>query len=107
MGNDIARFQQCVAEVPDPKRRQPLVSCKEPHRGELLLSWMELEASEYPSAAKLERAGQSQCRKLAADRDDADALGLTPDWQPEKFWTGEKIYGFCWIHRKTGLLPAA
>ena len=54
MGNDIARFQQCVAEVPDPKRRQPLVARKEPHRGELLLIWMELEASEYPSAAKLE-----------------------------------------------------
>ena len=83
MGTDIARFRQCAAEVPDPKRRQPLVSCKEPHRGELLLTLMELEASEYPPAAKLKRAGQSQCRELAADRDDADALGLTPHWLGE------------------------
>ena len=80
MGKDIARFQQCIAEVPDPDRSIPLVSCKEPHRGELLLTFIELDASEYPPAAKLEKAGQSQCGELVADRDDADALVLTPSW---------------------------
>jgi len=107
MGKDIARFQQCIGQLPDPGRSQPLVSCKEPHRGELLLTIMELDASAYPSAAKLERAGQSQCRELVANRDDADSLELLPFWQSEDEWQGGTINGGCWIHRKTGLLPAA
>ena len=107
MGKDVARFQQCIAEVRDPDRSQTLVSCKEPHRSEALLTFIELDASEYPPAVKLDKAGQSQCGDLVADRDDAKALVLTPTWVPEGDWQGGTILGACWIHRKTGLLPAA
>ena len=56
MGKDIARFQQCLAEVPDPDgRSQELVSCNEPHRAEYLLTITGMEASAYPPAAKLRR----------------------------------------------------
>ena len=107
MGKDIARFQQCIGQVPDLDTSQPLVSCNEPHRGELLLTFIELFASEYPPAAKLEKEGQSQCTKLVAGRDDADSLVLTPTWQDEESWQGGTIVGACWIHRKTGMLPGA
>ena len=107
MGKDIARFQQCIAQVPDPDRSIPLVSCMKPHRGELLLTFIELDASGYPPAAKLEKAGQSQCGELVADRHDADELVLTPSWVGKDDWQGGTIVGWCWIHRKTDLLPAA
>ena len=55
MGEDIARYQQCLAEVPDLERSQPFVSCEEPHRAEFLDSRRAVDASKYPSAAKLEK----------------------------------------------------
>ena len=106
MGDNLARFQQCIAEVPDPDRSQPLFSCEKPHRAELLLTIMEMDASEYPSPAKLERTGQSMCGDLVSERDDSDALVLTPFWQSEEESQGGTIYGGCWIHLKSGLLPA-
>ena len=57
MGKDIAKCQQCIAEVRDPDRSQPLVSCKEPHRGEAHLTFIGLDASEYPSAANSRKQG--------------------------------------------------
>ena len=66
-----------------------------------------MDASEYPPASKLENAGQSQCGELVPDRDDAEALVLTPSWVGKDVWQGGTIVGWCWIHRKTGLLPAA
>lgn len=107
MGEDPARFQMCIAKVPDPDHSQPLVSCAELHRAELILTLMERDASEYPSAAKLEKSGQAVCGDLVADRDDVDELALTPVWQPEEDWQGGTLYGWCWIHRETGLLPPA
>ena len=106
MGENLARFQQCINEVPDPDRTQPLTSCEKPHRAELLLTIMELDASEYPSAAELKKSGQSLCGDLVGDRDDADSLVLTPLWQPEREWQGGTLYGVCWIRRGAGMLPA-
>ncbi len=106
MGENLARFQQCINEVPDPDRTQPLTSCEKPHRAELLLTIMELDASEYPYAAQLEKSGQSLCRDLVGDRDDADSLVLTTLWQPKSEWRGGTLYGVCWIRRDAGVLPA-
>ena len=106
MGEDPARFQLCIAKRPDPDRSQPLVSCAEPHRAELIQKLMERDASEYPSASELEKTGQARCGDLVTDRDDADQLVLTPVWQPEEEWPGGTLYGWCWIQRETGLLPA-
>ena len=96
----MARFQQCIAEVPDLDRSQPLTSCEKPHQAELLVTIMDLDASEYPSAPKLERTGQAMCGDLVADRDDAEALVLKPFWQSEEEWQGGTIQGGCWIQRK-------
>ena len=108
MGEHLARYQACLAEVPDmdSRRPKPLVSCEEPHRAELLTVGVQLDASKYPSAAKLEKSGQSLCGELVANRDDADSLVLTPDWQPENEWQGGPLFAACWIHGKSGLLPA-
>jgi Septum formation len=105
MGTDLARFQQCISQVPDPKRSQPLVPCKEPHQAELMLTIMDLDASEYPSTAKLDKTGQEMCGELVVERDDADALVLMPFWQSEEEAQGGTIHGGCWIRRKAGLLP--
>ena len=106
MDEHLARYQQCLAEVPDLDRSQPLVSCEEPHRAEMPTVGVRLDASKYPSAAKLKKSGQSLCGELVADRDDADSLVLTPAWQPENEWQGGTLFAACWIHRKSGLLPA-
>ena len=107
MGKNIARFQQCIAEVPDPERSQEFVSCEEPHRAELLLTIMKIDENAYPPAPQREAEGQSMCHHLVADRDDAEALVLTPLWQDKQYWHDGKVELGCWIHRKTGLLPAA
>jgi hypothetical protein len=106
MGKNLARFQHCIAEVPDADRSQPLTSCEKPHRAELLITILDLDASEYPSAAKLEKTGQTMCSDLVADRDDADALVLMPFWLSEEESQGGTIHGGCWIRYKSGLLPA-
>ena len=106
MGQNVARFQQCINEVPDPDRTQPLTSCEKPHRAELLLTIMELNADLYPTAAKLKDSGQSLCGDLVSDRDDSDSLVFTTWWQPKAEWHRGTLYGLCWIRREAGMLPA-
>jgi hypothetical protein len=102
-----ARYQLCMTEVPQRDEAQPLTSCEKPHRAELLHDLIELATGDYPPAAELEREGQARCAELVADHAEADSLVLTPIWQPEESWSGGPLVGWCWIHRPSGLLPAA
>ena len=106
LGAHPARYQFCIADVPDLSKRQRLTSCEEPHRAELPPSLIELATADYPPPAELKREGKSRCDELVADRTDADSLVLTPFWQPEEYWSEGTLYGGCWIHRQAGLLPA-
>ena len=103
--SDPLRFQMCIDQVPDPARAQRLTSCKKPHRAELLPDFLELEVTQYPSAATLSRKGRLGCTKLIAHRKDLNSLVITPDWQPRADWSGGTLEGDCWVHRKAGLIP--
>ena len=105
VGADPGRFQLCIGELPDPARNQPLTSCKKPHRAEVLPTGLELQVMHYPSAAALSKKGQSQCAHLVAQRDDRKRLVLTPAWQPKASFSPGTLFGVCWIHRNSGLLP--
>lgn len=106
VGSDPVRFYMCVDQVPDPNRSQPLTSCKKPHRGELLPATIEADVTHYPSTAILNKNGRSGCAKLTVHRDDRADLVITPFWRPFKAdWSGGPLTGFCFIHRKTGLMP--
>ena len=70
------------------------------------MTLIERDASDYPSDANLRKTGQAMCGDLVDERDDASGLVLTPVWQPEEEWQGGTLYGWCWTHSKTGLLPA-
>lgn len=105
VGADPGRFQNCIGELPHPSRNQPLTSCKKPHRAEALPTVLQLHAVHYPSAATLSKQGQSQCADLVAQRDDRKRLVLTPGWQPKASFSPETLFGVCWIHRHSGLLP--
>lgn len=104
--SDPVRFQMCIDQVPDPNRIQPLSSCKKPHRAELLPTTIQAEVTQYPSAGTLNKKGRSGCADLTADRDDRADLVITAFWRPDKAeWSGGTLEGFCFIHRKTGLIP--
>ena len=108
-GSDhLAHYLMCIDEVPHPEGDpQQLTPCEEPHRAEGLYVPMELEAKQYPSAAALSKEGQSDCAELVADREDADQLILVPAWDSEEEWGGSgTLFGQCWIHLKSGPLPA-
>lgn len=105
VGADPGRFQQCIGELPDPSRNQPLTSCKKPHRAEALPTVIQLQTAHYPSAAALSKKGQSECAHLVAQRDDRKRLVLTPAWQPKASFSPGTLFGVCWIHRNSGLLP--
>jgi hypothetical protein len=104
VGADPGRFQQCIGELPDPGRNQPLTSCQKPHRAEVLPTGLQLQVTNYPSAAALSKKGQSQCAHLVAQRGDRTRLILTPDWQPKASFSPGTLFGVCWIHRNSGLL---
>jgi len=70
------------------------------------MTLIERDASDYPSDANLRKTGQAMCGDLVDERDDASGLVLTPVWQPEEEWQGGTLYGWCWTHGRTGLLPA-
>lgn len=106
LGEDPARFRVCISELPDPDRNQPLVSCKQPHRAELLSDRLTFNTSRYPTAALLQKHGRSGCARTIAGRDDIEELQTTPDWESEENWDPSRpVYGWCWLYRKTGLLP--
>lgn len=105
VASDPIRFQVCINQLPDPPRAQPLTSCKKPHRAEALPTPMQLNVTHYPSAAVLSKKGRSDCAELIAGRKDLDSLVVTPDWRSRSHWSGGILYGRCWIHRNTGLLP--
>jgi hypothetical protein len=105
VGADPGRFQLCIDQLPDPSRSQPLTSCKKPHRAEMLPTGTQLQVTHYPSAAALSKKGQSQCSDLVAQRGDRDRLVLTPAWQPKAEFSDGTLFGACWIHRNSGLLP--
>jgi hypothetical protein len=100
-----ARFQMCIGQLPDPARAQPLTSCKKPHRTEILPTGLQLNVTHYPSALALRRRGSSDCADLVSQRDDRESLVVTPVWQPKASFSGGTLFGTCWIHRKSGLLP--
>src|SRR4051794_8481418 len=100
VGADPGRFQQCIGELPDPSRNQPLTSCKKPHRAEALPTVIQLQTAHYPSAAALSKKGQSECAPLAvAQRDDRKRLIVTPAWQPKASFSPGTLFGVCWIRR--------
>ena len=105
VGSDPVRFEMCINQVPDPPGAQPLTSCKKPHRAEALPDPLQLSVTHYPSAAVLSKKGRSLCVKSVADRTDLERLVVTPDWHSRANWSGGTLYGRCWIHRHTGLLP--
>jgi hypothetical protein len=106
MGVDPGRFHQCIGELPDPSRNQPLTSCKKPHRAEALPTGIQLQTVGYPSASVLSKKGHSDCADLVAQRRDRKALVLTPAWQSKaSFSNAGTLFGVCWIHRSSGLLP--
>ena len=108
LSDHLAHYLMCIDEVPHPEGDpQQLTSCEEPHRAEGLYVPMELEAKQYPSAAALSKEGQSDCAELVADREDAEQLILVPAWDSEEEWGGSgTLFGQCWIHLKSGPLPA-
>jgi len=66
---------------------------------------LQLDVTNYPSVAALNKEGRSGCAKLVSDRKDLESLVVTPAWQPKANWSGGTLYGWCWIHRHTGPLP--
>jgi hypothetical protein len=105
VASDPVRFQMCLDQIPEPFREQPLVSCKTPHRTEALLDGLEWNVTQYPSAAALDKHGESECAKLVSRRKGPQDLVVTPDWQSSANWSGGTLFGRCWIHRHSGLLP--
>jgi hypothetical protein len=105
VGSDPVRFQVCINQLPDPNREQPLTSCKKPHRAEALPTGLQRDVTHYPSAAALSTKGRSDCAKLVSHRKDRESLVVTPSWQSEAQWSGGSLFGMCWIHRDTGLMP--
>jgi hypothetical protein len=105
VGEDPARFHGCLGEIPDPARSQLLTSCKKPHRAETLPDQVQLETTQYPSAAVLAKKGRVECAQQLAHRSDANHLVITTSWQSRTDWSSGTLYGFCWIHLKSGLLP--
>jgi Septum formation len=106
VGRDPVRFDTCIGAVPDPSRLQPLSSCKKPHAGEVLPTLLGADVTRYPSPASLDHRGRVGCAKLTADRPDHADLVIASIWRPlEVEWSGEPLEGFCFIHRKSGLLP--
>jgi hypothetical protein len=105
VASDPVRFQMCIDQLPDPSRPQPLASCKKPHRTEVLPTGLAMDVTSYPSAAVLTAKGHAECADLVADRHDRARLVVTPVWQPEAYFSGVTLYGSCWIHHKTGLMP--
>ncbi len=105
VSSDPTRFLVCTDQVPDPTRNQPVTSCQKPHRAELLATTLQLAGTHYPSAATLSKQGQSGCAQLLAHRKDLASLVITPFWQSKAETSGGSPIGFCWIHRKAGLLP--
>jgi hypothetical protein len=105
MAADPGRFQWCIGELPAPSRSQRLTSCKKPHRSEALPTPLQMDVTQYPSAAVLDREGRSGCADLVKDRHDVKSLVLTPAWTARSEWSGGTLFGVCWIHRNAGLLP--
>ncbi len=105
VGADLGRFRLCIGELPAPARNQRLASCQRPHRSEALPTSLQINVTQYPSAAVLARKGRSGCADLVKDRADASTLVLTPFWTPRSDWSSGTLYGTCWINRKTGMLP--
>src|SRR3954452_12097778 len=94
VGADPGRFQQCIGELSDPSRNQPLTSCKKPHRTEALPTVIQLQTAHYPSAAALSKKGQSECAPLAVgQRDDRKRLVVTPAWQPKASFSPGTLFG--------------
>jgi hypothetical protein len=105
VGSDPVRFQMCIDQVPDPAREQPLTSCKKPHRAEVLPTGLQWDVTHYPSPVALDKKGRSDCGRLISHRRDLARLVVTVEWQSRDQWSGGTLYGRCWIHRSTGLLP--
>jgi Septum formation len=105
VGSDPVRFQMCIDQLPDPPREQPFTSCKKPHRTEILPTGLQLSVTHYPSAAVLAKNGRTGCAKLVSHRTDRKSLVVTSSWQSRGNWSGGSLFGFCWIHRKAGLMP--
>ena len=105
VGSDPVRFDMCIDQFPDPTREQPLASCKRPHRAEVLSTGLQFDVTHYPSAAALGKRGRSDCARLISQRPDLARLVVTVEWQSREQWSGGTLYGRCWIHRSTGLLP--
>ncbi len=103
--SDPVRFQPCIDQLPDPAAEQPFVSCKKPHRTEILPTALQLNTARYPSAATLTNKGRAGCAALVAHRKDRADLVVTHTWQSRKNWSGGTLFGFCWIHLKTGRMP--
>jgi len=103
--SDPARFYVCINQLPDPGREQPLTSCKKPHRAEILPTGLPWDVSKYPSAAALSQKGREGCATLVSARKDRGSVVVTPEWQSKANWSGGTLYGWCWVHRHTGLLP--
>jgi hypothetical protein len=105
VGRDPVRFQVCIDQIPDPARPQPLTSCQKSHRAEALPTGLALDVTHYPSSAALSEKGHVECAQLVSPRRDHGSLVTTPEWESRDQWSGGTLYGRCWIHRATGLLP--
>jgi hypothetical protein len=104
-GSDPVRFLMCLDQLPAPARNQPLMSCKKPHRTEILPEFMQLEVTRYPSAATLAKMGRLGCAKVVSQRKDLNDVVVTASWKSRADWSVGTLEGHCWIHRKSGLLP--
>jgi hypothetical protein len=105
VAKDPVRFQMCTNELPRPEREQPLTSCKKPHRTEVLPTGLQMDVTRYPSAEALSNDGRRECAKLVSQRKDLKSLVVRSSWQSRASWSGATLYGWCWIHRDTGLMP--
>lgn len=106
VAEDPVRFRMCLDQLPRPDQEQPMTSCRKPHRTEVLPTPLQMDVSQYPSAATLTAKGRSGCARLVARRPDRASLVVTSSWQSKASWGGgATLYGWCWVHRGTGLLP--
>ena len=95
----------CLDEHPDV-RRQPFVSCAQPHRYEATGQLASLVVDAYPTA-KVLRSQAAQCRDGLPSHQDTPQHAVTAAWDPPEGFVGGDMAGVCFVYHQDGsLLPA-
>jgi hypothetical protein len=95
----------CLDEHPDV-RKQPFVSCAQPHRYEATGQLASLVVNAYP-APKVLRSQAAQCRDGLPSHQDTPQHAVTAAWDPPEGFVGGDMAGVCFVYHQDGsLLPA-